>query len=403
MNIWFSERVVNKCAVEELVSIVSSLLPESGIPYHLHEPVLDHEEEAEVVSCVRSGYVSSVGEKVVQFESCLKDICAVENVIAVVNGTAALHVLLTSLGVDHNDEVLCPSLTFVGTVNAILHSGATPHFVDCRSSDLTIDPEFLVQYLEDIGEIKQGNLYNKVTGKRLRALISVHVFGHPGDAAKLKQIAEHYNLFFIEDGAESLGSYYDDEPVGSHGIASILSFNGNKIVTTGGGGAVLTNDNKLAAKVRHLTTTAKLPHRWEFIHDSQAFNYRMPNINAALGISQLRKLSKAVDRKRQLSEIYSRAFSGAKHWQFIKELAGTRSNYWLNAVKLIEPNAETLHHALEGLLSKGIHARPIWQPMHLLPMFQQFSRSDLSTTERLYKQIINLPSSPQLMDVINEH
>ena len=342
-----------------------------------------------------------MGEKIKEFEFHLEQICNVKNAIAVVNGTAALHALLVSLGIGVDDEVLCPSLTFVGTANAIALAGAIPHFVDCRSNDFTVDPQMLADYLSEIGELRRGHLYNKFSGKRIHAFVLVHVFGHPGAVIKLKEIAKRYGLFFIEDAAESLGTLYENKPVGSHGIAGILSFNGNKIITTGGGGAILTNDDTLATKIRHLTTTAKRQHRWKFYHDSTAFNYRMPNINAALGLAQLKKLSKAIDKKRQLAEIYHGAFSNARYWTFVEELAESRCNYWLNAVKLIQPDSEVLYETLDCLVEKGIHVRPVWQPMHLLPMYQRCPRSDLSVTEKLSQQTINLPSSPQLVDVIN--
>lgn len=388
-------------AVSELYKILTNLFPARHVPIFLHEPCMDHYEEKAVVECVRSGFVSSVGEQVDHFESKLSQLVEAKHTICTSSGTTALHSLLYALGVKQDQEVLCPALTFVGTANAIAHTGASPHFIDCDETTLGIDASKLKKYLRAITKIKDGKLINKKTSRIISTLVIVHVFGHSVNMEALFEVGDEFGINIIEDAAESMGSTFNNKALGAQLCAGITSFNGNKIITTGGGGAIFTNNDALAAKVRHLTTTAKKPHPYVFSHDEVAFNYRMPNINAALGLAQLAKLETFLEKKRKIAEIYQKSFFSSKYWQFVEEPKRSKSNYWLNAVKLKQPSFELLSQSLEKLNSGKIHVRPVWTPLHKLPMFVDCPRSDLKITEKISQQVINLPSSPQLLELMN--
>ncbi|MGB2873623.1 LegC family aminotransferase, partial [Psychrobacillus psychrotolerans] len=270
----------------------------------LHEPTFDEMEIEFVTDCVSSGWVSSVGKYVDRFEKELAEFTGVKRAVAVVNGTAALHIALKVAGVQSNDEVFVPSLTFVATANAVSYLQAFPHFIDVSEVTLGLDPFMLEEHIKDIGEMQNGHLVNKQTGRIIRAVVPMHTFGHSVDLDPLIELCERYNLLLVEDAAESLGSYYKGKHTGGFGSVSALSFNGNKIMTTGGGGAILTNNDRLADYAKYITTTAKVPHRWIYEHDEIGFNYRMPNINAALGCAQLQKVPRFIEQKRQLAEKY---------------------------------------------------------------------------------------------------
>ena len=387
--------------VNEIVEILETLLPAVDGPYHLHEPVLGDLEEEMLTTCIREGYVSYLGRLVTEFEEKLAEISGVKFAIAVTNGTVAIHALLSELNIGNGDEVICPALTFAGTVNAITHAGAIPHFVEVEEEMLGIDPEALKVYLTKISIQKKEGVFNRETGRQIKALMPVHIFGHPCNIQALKVIAEEYSLLLIEDCAESIGTLYHGHPLGSYGIGSILSFNGNKIVTTGGGGAILTNDEALARRIKHMATTAKVPHAWRIYHDRAGFNYRMPNINAAIGVAQLKRLPKLLEQKRAIALLYERAFQNAKHWQYVKEPQHAKSNFWLNAIKLDVDSMEVLENSLEALSKKGFHCRPIWTPAHQLPMYKECPKMDLNLTEKLSRQILCLPSSPKLFGAMN--
>lgn len=358
----------------------------------LHEPTFNEKEVEYVTDCVRTGWVSSVGSYVTRFEEDLAKFVGVKRAVAVVNGTAALHIALKIVGVEANDEVLLPSLTFIATANAVSYLRAIPHFVDVNEDTLGVDPFKLEKYLDEIAELRQGKLYNRQTNRCIKALVPMHTFGHPCMMDELVTLCEKYKLILIEDAAESLGSYYKGKHTGTFGKVSAMSFNGNKIVTTGGGGAILTNDEKLADYAKHLTTTAKIPHRWEFIHDEIAFNYRMPNINAALGCAQLEKIPEHIKLKRSLTKFYENLVANIEGIQLFKEPYNTQSNYWLQAILLDE------HYNRDEILGflneHGVMSRPIWTPMHELEMFIQCPKMDLAVTERLKQRVINIPSTP---------
>ena len=369
---------------------INQLYRKNFVP--LHEPTFNEKEVEYVTDCVKTGWVSSVGSYVTRFVEDLAKFVGVKRAVAVVNGTAALHIALKIVGVESNDEVLLPSLTFIATANAVSYLRAIPHFVDVNEETLGVDPFKLEKYLDEIAELRQGKLYNKQTNRRIKALVPMHTFGHPCMMDELITLCEKYKLILIEDAAESLGSYYKGKHTGTFGKVSAMSFNGNKIITTGGGGAILTNDEELADYAKHLTTTAKVPHRWEFIHDEIGFNYRMPNINAALGCAQLEKMPECIKQKRNLTKFYENLVANIEGIRLFKEPFNTQSNYWLQAILLDE------HYNRDEILGflneQGVMSRPIWTPMHELEMFIQCPKMDLAVTERLKQRVINIPSTP---------
>ena len=383
--------------MKELFSSVLSVLKECLADHpkeiSLHEPSFAGNEWHYVKECLDSGWVSSVGKFVDRFEKDLAEYTGAQRAIAVVNGTAALHVCLKLVGVESKDEVLIPALTFVAPANAVSYLNAIPHFIDSEEKTLGIDPSKLAVYLKDMTKIQDGECRNKMTGRRIKALIPMHTFGHPVDMDPVLELCSRYKLELVEDCAESLGSLYKGHHTGTMGRVSAFSFNGNKICTTGGGGAILTNDEKLGTLAKHITTTARSVHQWEISHDMIGYNYRLPNINAALGVAQLEQLPEFVSKKRMLAERYRRGFKNTKGLRFFVEPEFARSNYWLNALLLDTKNAGERDNLLEKTNSNGIMTRPAWKPMHLLPMFKNCPRMDLSVTEDLAARIINIPSS----------
>jgi perosamine synthetase len=367
-----------------------------GTPIALHEPEFRGNEWAYVKECIDTGWVSSVGKYVDEFERRLAELTGARHAVAVVNGTAALQVALELAGVKPGDEVLTPALTFVGTANAVAHCGGTPHFVDSNEGTLGLDPRALEAHLKAATERTAGELRNKRTGQRIAAILPMHAFGHPVDLEGLMDVAARYNLPIVEDAAESLGSSYRGRHTGTFGKLGVLSFNGNKIITTGGGGAILTDDPVLGRQAKHLTTTAKQPHRWAFNHDAVAYNFRLPNLNAALGCAQLERLPDLLRRKRRLAETYRRAFEGIPGFAFVREPEGSRSNFWLNAVLLDGADMEVRDELLATANDAGYHCRPVWTLLHKLPMFRECPRAALPVSERLEASLINLPSSAGL-------
>jgi perosamine synthetase len=314
--------------------------------------------------------------------------------VAVVNGTAALHVALAISGVEADDEVLLPALTFVATANAVAYLGAVPHLIDSCEETLGIDPAKLEKHLAEITKINESGCINRQTGRRISALVPMHTFGHPVDLDRLRDLCAAYRLVMVEDSAEAIGTLYKGRHVGNWGNCAILSFNGNKTVTTGGGGAILTNDGELADVARHLTTTAKKPHPWRYFHDRVGYNCRLPNLNAALGCAQLEQLGTIIERKREIAARYAEAFAGIGGLRFFVEPEFARSNYWLNAI-LLDPQCVAQRDSLlESTNRHGIMTRPAWTLMHRLPMFSEAPRMDLGTSESIQARLINLPSSP---------
>lgn len=379
----------------QIISAIKKVIGDEPRPVALHEPLFSGNEEKYVASCVTSGWVSSVGEFVDRFERELAEVCGAKYAVAVVNGTCALHVALVASGVNPDDEVLVPSLTFVATANSVSHASAIPHFVEVEENSLGICPVKLDAYLQQIAVTKNGFTTNKNTGRIIRAIVPVHVFGHPCQLAELQKIADKYNLILIEDATEALGSKIGGKTVGSNGIA-VLSFNGNKIITTGGGGAVLMHDESLYKKLKHLTTTAKKPHPFAFEHDEIAWNYRLPNLNAALGCAQLEQLPRFLAAKRALAERYIEVFKNISRIDILQEPQNTQSNYWL--VTLINRDADEnwRDEILSALHQEKILCRPTWIPLHQLPMYRNNPRADLQLTENLHKRIVSLPSSVKL-------
>lgn len=364
---------------------------QSVIP--LHEPTFDALELGYVTDCIQSGWVSSVGKYVDQFERDLADYVGVRRAVAVVNGTAALHIALKLAGVGANDEVLMPALTFVATANAISYLQAVPHFVDVSERTLGMDPAKLVEHIRKIGEWRDGCLVNKQTGRIIRAILPMHTFGHPVELDALLDICKQYGFVMVEDAAESLGSYYKGKHTGGFGLVGALSFNGNKIITTGGGGAIVTDNVQLADYAKHITTTAKIPHRWEYQHDEAGYNYRMPNINAALGCAQLEKLPEFLSSKRALTEKYHSLFHKVEGVNLFLEQPHNSSNYWLQTL-LLDEQLYDRDKVLEQLHAEGVMARPIWTPLDELVPYADCPKADLSVTRRLKRQIINIPSTP---------
>ncbi len=377
-----------------VVSAVRSVVRPSEDLVLLHRPYLPETAWDYLKDCLDTGWVSSAGSYVTRFEEELARITGCKRAVAVVNGTAALQVCLLLAGVQTGDEVLCPSLTFVATANAIRHAGGMPHFVDVDPQRLGLSPQALENRLKHVAQVRNGKLLNRETGKRIAAVCPMHCFGIPCDMDPIIKICERYDLPIVEDAAESLGSYYKGKHTGRFGKLAAVSFNGNKIVTTGGGGAILTDDADLADRAKHLTTTAKVPHAWEFYHDEVGWNYRMPNINAALGLAQLEKLSELLAAKRELAENYAAAFGAVDGVQFLNEPEDSTSNHWLNCV-LLENGAQR-DVVLDALNRDKLQCRPLWRPMHELPMYETCPQGPLPSTGVAYQSAIVVPSSSDL-------
>jgi len=382
--------------VQRIVAAVQRAVGTPNGTLALHEPVFAGNEIAYLEECIKSTFVSSVGKFVDRFESMLEEVTGARRAIAVVNGTAALHACFTLAGVEAGDEVMSPALTFIATTNAIAYCGASPHFIDSSFRTLGMDAQALGARLDAIAQRGPDGTINRETGRRIAAIAPMHTFGHPVDMDEIVAIARHWDIPVVEDAAESLGSTYKGHAVGSQARLAALSFNGNKIVTTGGGGAILTNDEELGRRAKHITTTAKLPHKWAFVHDEVGFNYRLPNLNAALGCAQLEQLDGFLKSKRRVAAAYQRAFAGVPGVQFSREPEGTTSNYWLNAILLDEAHADLRDEVLTALNASGFGARPTWTLMHRLPMFAACPRGELRVAESIERRLINLPSSASI-------
>lgn len=364
----------------------------------LHEPEFSGNEWKYVKDCIDSGWVSSVGKYVDAFEVQLAEFTGSAYAIAVANGTAAQHIALLVAGVKPDDEVIIPALTFVATANAVAHCGAIPHFVDSSLDTLGLDVEALDEYLNAIGELTVDGLRNKNTGRRIAAIVPMHTFGHAMNIDALVELADRLGVPVVEDAAESLGTRYHGRHTGTFGHLGIVSFNGNKLITTGGGGAILTNNPMLAKRAKHLTTTAKVPHKWEFVHDEVAFNYRMPNLNAALGLAQLERVPDMLVRKRRLAGTYREAFKSIEGLDFVSEPEGSISNYWLNAIRLHQPDIDFRNQLLQAANDAGYQCRPVWTLLHKLPMYGDAPRANLPQANILEASLINIPSSTKLSD-----
>lgn len=382
--------------LNRIIAAIQSVMPKNKPFIALHEPQFNGNEWAYIKDCLDTGWVSSSGTYVDRFEKELSGFTGASHAVAVVNGTAAIHVCLKVIGVGAGDEVLVPALTFIATANAVSYCGAIPHFVDSEMKTMGIDPEKLRDYLKSVAEIRSDGSYNKFTGRRIKAAVAMHTFGHPADMDPLIELCQAYNITLIEDAAQSLGTLYKGRHTGTFGRLSAVSFNGNKIITTGGGGAIFSNDASLAKHAKHLTTTAKIPHKWLFVHDHTGFNYRLPNVNAALGCAQLERLHLILAQKRYLAESYRDRFEHIGGITFFTEPEFACSNYWLNVLMLDEATASYRDKLLELTNNKGIMTRPAWVLMHKLPMYSSCPKMDLSVAESLERRIINIPSSSVL-------
>tara|TARA_R110002073_G_scaffold87184_2_gene207108 strand:- start:12 stop:1184 length:1173 start_codon:yes stop_codon:yes gene_type:complete len=374
--------------IDKLVSYCRELYGDMPIP--LHRPVFAGNEKQYLNECIDSNFVSSVGERVVDFEKGIAAYTGAKYAIATMNGTAALHASLVLAGVERCDEVLTQALTFVATCNAISYVGAQPVFIDVDRDTMGMSPAALEKFLDEHAERRDGQAWNKTSGNRFSACLPMHTFGLPCRIAEIAEICTNWGIALIEDAAESLGSYVGERHTGTFGQLGTLSFNGNKIITTGGGGMILTNDDSLAVSAKHKTTTAKIPHRFEFAHDELGFNYRLPNLNAALGCAQLEQLSTFLETKANLADRYEVLLDGMRI-ELVRARPGTRSNYWLNAIVL--DSLEERDAFLAYTNDKGVMTRPIWKLMSHLPMYQHCQNDGLENSKWLEQRVVNLPSS----------
>jgi len=380
-------------AIEQIAATIRGVVERLSVPPTLHQPLFCGHESEYLKDCIDTGWVSSVGSYVDRIEQMLAEYCGAKRAVAVVNGTSALFVALKMAGVANGDEVLVPALTFVATANAVAYCGATPHFVDSEFATLGIDPAKLDSYLRDIAITGSDGARNRFTGARIIAVMPMHTFGHPVDLDPLVELCNRWKLEMVEDAAESLGSFYKGRHTGTFGRIGVLSFNGNKIVTTGGGGALLFSNEAEGKFAKHITTTARRPHKWEYFHDMLGYNFRMPNLNAALGCAQLENLPSFLASKRELALQYVDAFKDVTGAGIVKEPSFAHSNYWLNALLLDEDVAWQRDAILEATNAEGIMTRPVWKLMHRLPAYENCPRMDLCVAESLERRIVNIPSS----------
>lgn len=374
---------------DKVIAEVRSIYGESGfIP--LHRPVFEGNERQYLVDCIDSNFVSSVGAKVTEFEQQIAAFTGARFAIATVNGTAALHAALQLVGVQRDDEVLSQALTFIATCNALSYAGAHPVFVDVDLDTMGMSPVALRKFLEQHAEQRDGHTWNKTTGRRISACVPMHTFGLPCRIEEIAAICAEWNIALVEDAAESLGSYVEGRHTGTFGQMATLSFNGNKVITTGGGGMIITDDEALAKRAKHLTTTAKVPHPYEFVHDQVGYNYRLPNLNAALGCAQMERLPEFLKIKAQIAERYSRFFDSIGV-TFAKARPGSQSNFWLNAIVL--DSLEERDAFLTYTNSKDVMTRPIWRLMTSLDMFRHCQHDGLQNSIWLEERVVNIPSS----------
>jgi len=377
--------VVSK--IRELYSVDKGFIP-------LHVPIFMGNEKKYLNDAIDSTFVSSIGAYVNKFEDMMAKITGAKYAVAVVNGTAALHIALKLAGVKQNDEVFSQALTFVATANAISYEKAIPHFVDVDEDTLGMSPNALKKRLKEVAEIRKGVCYNRTTGNKIAACVPMHTFGFPAKIDEIIDVCNKYHIPVLEDAAESLGSYFRGKHTGTFGLMGIYSFNGNKTVTCGGGGAIVTDDKQLAKHAKHLTTTAKVPHKWEYAHDQIGYNYRMPNLNAAMACAQLELLEQFIENKRETAKQYEMFLRDVDTVQYIKEPPHCKANYWLNALRF--SNEQEKENFLEYSNAQGVMTRPVWRLMNRLGMFKNCPTGDLPIANALGKTIVNIPSSVRL-------
>jgi len=379
---------MNKNFLNSFLEQANLIFGDEYIP--LHRPVFEGNECQYLIECINSNFVSSVGQKVGEFEDMLAEFTGSKHAIATVNGTAALQVSIELAGVKPDDEVITQALTFIATCNAISYSGANPIFIDVDLDTMGLSPSALKEFLEENAKKTRDGTFNKFSGKRISACVPMHTFGFPLRITEIKEICEDWNIALIEDVAESLGSYVGDRHTGTFGVMGAFSFNGNKVITTGGGGAIITDDNEIAKRAKHITTTAKLPHAYEFNHDQIGYNYRMPSINAVLGCAQLERLDEFLQVKANVANLWSKFFcsSGIK---FFESLSGTTANHWLNAIVL--NSRKDRDEFLRITNENGVMTRPIWRLMSELQMYKKCQNDGLNNSLWLQDRVINIPSS----------
>jgi len=374
----------------EVIDFIKSLYPGQN-PIPLHAPVFFGNEKKYLLDCIDTAFVSYVGKYVTQFEEMTANYTGAKYAVAVVNGTAALQIALQVAGVKRDEEVITQPLTFAATANAIAHTGAIPVFVDVDLDTMGMAPEKLNTWITEntYFDKEKKQTINKITRKRIGAIVPMHTFGFPCRIEEIIEIGKKYNVPVIEDAAESLGSFYKNKHTGTFGLAGILSYNGNKTVTTGGGGMIITDNEEFARKAKHITTTAKLPHKWEFVHDEIGYNYRMTNVNAAIGVAQMENFEKIIENKRTTANAYADFFKN-KEVKFFEEAENTRVNYWLNCIELKDRNERDLF--LEKTNEQGISTRPIWKLMNKLEMYKNCQIGNLDYAQWLENRVVNLPS-----------
>jgi len=373
---------------DELVSLIRNIYGDEHVP--LHRPLFEGNERQYLIDCIDSNFVSSVGERVDEFERRIAQYVGARHAIATANGTAALHIALLLAGVSAGDEVITQAMTFIATCNATKYCDAHPVFVDIDQDTLGLSPRALKEFLSKNAEQRPGGTFNRTSGRRISACVPMHTFGLPCRISEIVSVCNDYGIPVIEDAAESLGSFVGDRHTGTFGKFGTFSFNGNKIITTGGGGMIVTDDEELASRAKHLTTTAKIPHPWDFVHDEVGYNYRMPNLNAALGCAQIERLPEMLAVKAKVAERYSRFFAG-RETKLVKALPGTKTNNWLNAIIL--DDAEKRDAFLSYTNNHGVMTRPVWKLMHHLDMFRECQNDGLANSLWLEDRILNLPSS----------
>ena len=374
--------------MKKLYFICKNIFGDNFIP--LHRPIFEGNERKYLVECIDSNFVSSVGEKVVEFEEKVAKFTGSNYAIATSNGTAALHVAIQLLGVKPGDEVISQALTFVATCNAISYTGAKPIFVDVDKDTMGLSPTALKKFLEKNAEKKPDGTYNKYSGNKISACVPMHTFGFPCRIKEIAIICHDWNIALIEDTAESLGSFVDGHHTGTFSSMATFSFNGNKIITTGGGGMIVTNNSNLASKAKHITTTSKVPHPYEFVHDEIGYNYRMPNLNAALGCAQMESLEKFLDVKAALAEQWQ-SFFDLHGVNFVQAIEGCKANHWLNAIIL--ESRKDRDDFLNFTNEKNVMTRPIWNLMSNLDMYKNCQTDDLKNSLWLEDRVVNIPSS----------
>jgi len=387
----------NSKICKKIIASIRSVVGRNKNIIGLHEPNISNLEKKFVNKSIRLSHISSMGKFVWQFENKLKSITKSKKVIAVISGTAALHLAMRAINLKENEEVLIPSLNYISSANSVIYCGGIPHFIDIEKNSLGIDNVKLRNYLKKICIFRNGKTFNKKTNRIIKAIIPMYTFGHPSKIDEILKIAKDYNLELIEDAAEALGSLYKGKHVGTFGKIGILSFNGNKTVSTGAGGALLVQDSKIAKKIKHMSNHCKILHKWKFDYNGLGYNYNLPNLNAAFGCAQLKRFYKFLKQKRKLVKKYKLAFRNIQEVSILNEPQNCRSNYWLQTLILNYPSLKLRNEILNYSIKKKISTRPAWTLMHRINYLKKFPKMNLKNSEEMVERIINLPSSSQLV------